>query len=175
MQEVQVQVREHTPCVPPIVYPLCTHYACIGTLRVPHPYCTTCTHFTLRKECNLGPVPVSLAYPLHLTEGFTWGYLVQLQVLEAQGTIRVLGVLVPLKYLLIREIVTRGTRRVRGVRGSIRVGKKMYNGYKRYNNGVQPYNLPLLYLLYMREISKKRGVHYSLVKNVWEYIIHYAL
>ena len=175
MQEVQVQVREHTPCVPPIVYPLCTHYACIGTLRVPHPYCTTCTHFTLRKECNLGPVPVSLAYPLHLTEGFTWGYLVQLQVLEAQGTIRVLGVLVPLKYLLIREIVTRGTRRVRGVRGSIRVGKKMYNGYKRYNKGVQPYNLPLLYLLYMREISKKRGVHYSLVKNVWEYIIHYAL
>ena len=67
---------------------------------------------------------------------------------------RVLGVLVPLKYHLIREIVTRGTRRVRGVRGSIRVGKKMYNGYKRYNKGVQPYNLPLLYLLYMREISK---------------------
>ena len=65
---------------------------------------------------------VSLAYPLHLTEpceGFTWGYLVQVQVLEVRGTIRVFGVLVPLKYLLIRGIVTRGTRRVRGVRGSI--------------------------------------------------------
>ena len=32
------------------------------------------------------------------------------------------------------------------------MSKKMYNGYKRYNKVVEPPNLPLSYLLYMREI-----------------------
>ena len=46
--------------------------------------------------------------------------------------------------------VTKGTRRVREARGTIRGGRKMYKGYKRYNKGVEPPSVLLSYLLYMR-------------------------
>ena len=72
----------------------------------------------VRKGCALVLVPAPLAYLITkepwgvLSYLYLQGYLVQVQVLEVLRTIRVLGVLVPLTYIRMLGIVTRGTRKV---------------------------------------------------------------
>ena len=107
----------------------------------------------VRKGCALVLVPAPLAYLITkeargvLSYLYLQGYLVQVQVLEVLRTIRVLGVLVHPNAGDSYKRYKKGMR----LTGYF-MSKKMYNGFKRYNKVVEPPNLPLLYLLYMREI-----------------------